>query len=396
MGDFIMRGYFKKQGGVVNSQWQERYFVLTKQELHYYLSEQHVNSQGMINLAGATVANTTKKPGLFTFEIQSSGRKYAFRMNSSEHLTSWLEAIQTAINSGSEEDDIQEVSQDNIREKLREEVLTKFNGMGGALLLERFKAGEAEGSKVLDKKITVTIGLDDVSSVELDESKFDDPTFPQAPKIRPAITLQNDQETLNALLDHFKSLASDSVVDARITKQFNVRGGLVENLLYDKSKCNKSDLRRKLGELFGGVFAMPLHISLNLDRMKSKISDIDGGVAPASNNVAADNQPNPEPDQQQDVPMISLEKQPEADKPSINLGKDPEDGPSISLDKAPEDGPMINLDKQPEPEDGPSISLDKIPEDGPSISLDKVPEDRPSISLDKQEETGISLDKTEE
>jgi len=317
-------------------------------------------------------------------------------MNSSEHLTSWLEAIQTAINSGSEEDDIQEVSQDNIREKLREEVLTKFNGMGGALLLERFKAGEAEGSKVLDKKITVTIGLDDVSSVELDESKFDDPTFPQAPKIRPAITLQNDQETLNALLDHFKSLASDSVVDARITKQFNVRGGLVENLLYDKSKCNKSDLRRKLGELFGGVFAMPLHISLNLDRMKSKISDIDGGVAPASNNVAADNQPNPEPDQQQDVPMISLEKQPEADQPSINLGKDPEDGPSISLDKAPEDGPMINLDKQPEPEDGPSISLDKIPEDGPSISLDKVPEDRPSISLDKQEETGISLDKTEE
>ena len=59
-----MQGVLKKKGGLANREWQERYFCSTPanpQEVQYFLSEEHVNPQGSLSLAGASVTSVDVK-----------------------------------------------------------------------------------------------------------------------------------------------------------------------------------------------------------------------------------------------------------------------------------------------------------------------------------------------
>lgn len=59
-----MQGNLKKKGGLANREWQERYFCSSPanpQEIQYFLSQNHINPQGSLSLAGATVNSVDVK-----------------------------------------------------------------------------------------------------------------------------------------------------------------------------------------------------------------------------------------------------------------------------------------------------------------------------------------------
>jgi hypothetical protein len=213
------------------------------------------------------------------------------------------------------------------------------------------------------------------------------------------VTIRN-QDVVKTLEEHFKTLSDVICNESKATPNFALGSGYVDNLLYDKTKCNKSEFRRKIGELFGGVCMMPIVITLKEDVLRQKLEEFDRNPASPQSAVSHD----------QKVDRDSLEKKNEPalddhhEGGVINLEK-PQEGGAINLDKGMESG-GISLDKPHDNgNEGSGISLDKAPQGG--ISLDKphnendngafINLDKPSedggISLDKAPQGGISLDK---
>ncbi|XP_008049209.1 rho GTPase-activating protein 25 isoform X2 [Carlito syrichta] len=67
----IKMGWLKKQRSIVKN-WQQRYFVLRAQQLHYYKDEEDTKPQGYMYLPGSTIkeiATNPEEPGKFVFEI---------------------------------------------------------------------------------------------------------------------------------------------------------------------------------------------------------------------------------------------------------------------------------------------------------------------------------------
>lgn len=66
-----MQGYLKKRGGWLDLEWQSRYFCVSKtnpQILDYFLSKNHVHTQGTISLVRAIIT-TSKNKGKNVIEV---------------------------------------------------------------------------------------------------------------------------------------------------------------------------------------------------------------------------------------------------------------------------------------------------------------------------------------
>ena len=110
----VHKGWLFKEGHDLRAtlgmgDWKNRFFVLYYTEewkeyvLLYYKQEdnfERTESQGTINLAGATVTQAAKSPtGFFQFSVTTSkGKKYPIRSKTSAERAEWIERIGLAIN----------------------------------------------------------------------------------------------------------------------------------------------------------------------------------------------------------------------------------------------------------------------------------------------------------
>merc|ERR1712232_660911 len=234
-----------------------------------------------------------------------------------------------------------------------------------------------------------------------DQSKFADPSFKKAVKVRPSVKITN-LNCLDSLAKRFEAEES-SCTSSKCINQFQSLCGVIDNLLYDKSACDKNDLVRKLNEVISGTAIVQILVELNEERIFQKII----GENPPSVGSNENNDHHPLVSDES-----SIEMRPLAESKDPLMGKDikneeEEEMEEISLDKNvggislekkhdEESSGGISLDKN-EDKSSSGISLDKSKEESSGgISLDKPEESKSGISLDKSEgETTISLDKSE-
>merc|ERR1712232_1197306 len=223
-----------------------------------------------------------------------------------------------------------------------------------------------------------------------DQSKFADPSFKKAVKVRPSVKITN-LNCLDSLAKRFEAEES-SCTSSKCINQFQSLCGVIDNLLYDKSACDKNDLVRKLNEVISGTAIVQILVELNEERIFQKII----GENPPSVGSNENNDHHPLVSDES-----SIEMRPLAESKDPLMGKDikneeEEEMEEISLDKNEDKSSSgISLDKSKEESSG-GISLDKPEESKSGISLDKS-EGETTISLDKSEgETTISLDKKED
>ncbi|XP_076990555.1 rho GTPase-activating protein 25 isoform X2 [Tamandua tetradactyla] len=99
----IKMGWLKKQRSIVKN-WQQRYFVLRAQQLHYYKDEEDTKPQGYMYLPGSTIKEIATNPdeaGKFVFEVipaswdqnRAGQDSYVLMASSQAEMEEWVKFL---------------------------------------------------------------------------------------------------------------------------------------------------------------------------------------------------------------------------------------------------------------------------------------------------------------
>ena len=110
-------------------------------------------------------------------------------------------------------------------------------------------------------------------------------------KIRATLSISNE-EIVKQLDTEFRELGPNCT-ESRAVQRIPFPPGVINNLLYDKSKCTKSDWRRKVNELVNGTIVIPIKLTLNHESLSNTLKELDK-LTPASSNAASVSEQQPE------------------------------------------------------------------------------------------------------
>ncbi|XP_060539330.1 LOW QUALITY PROTEIN: rho GTPase-activating protein 25 [Pantherophis guttatus] len=106
----LKTGWLKKQRSIVKN-WQQRFFVLKGQHLHYYKEEDDLKPQGSLRLQGCTireVASGSDEAGKFIFEIipglsgeqtRTGPDSFVLMANSQADMEEWVKLLRRVVGS---------------------------------------------------------------------------------------------------------------------------------------------------------------------------------------------------------------------------------------------------------------------------------------------------------
>jgi len=102
----LKKGYLQKQGGRLFSRWQERYFVLDRDQLHWFKGAECDEELGCVEIVDAKVVKEVRASGDHTFLLSitstrggsKQGKTYTLSCSSEVDLNSWFRVLQSASN----------------------------------------------------------------------------------------------------------------------------------------------------------------------------------------------------------------------------------------------------------------------------------------------------------
>eukprot|EP00761_Pharyngomonas_kirbyi_P012728 gb/GECH01012755.1/.p1 GENE.gb/GECH01012755.1/~~gb/GECH01012755.1/.p1 ORF type:complete len:418 (+),score=103.16 gb/GECH01012755.1/:1-1254(+) len=93
--DFILCGFLTKQGKI-HRNWKRRFFILTKDYLHYFADHHASKELGKIEIADAKVSDEGVDNKNHAFKVVTKGRTYIFASETAEDAQQWIRSIADA------------------------------------------------------------------------------------------------------------------------------------------------------------------------------------------------------------------------------------------------------------------------------------------------------------
>jgi len=158
VGRSVKSGFLTKEGGNVKN-WKKRWFILGKETLSYYRSEQSLRILGVINLKEVTnieiITNQRKRRGVDLIEVTTPRRIYYIYADKKEEEQSWKECIQKQVDII--QGRIQDTEKtDNLKQTgIDDFIMLKIIGKGsyGTVVQVRSKeTGDVYAMKIIEKK----------------------------------------------------------------------------------------------------------------------------------------------------------------------------------------------------------------------------------------------------